>query len=165
MHLRRNGVSPGKCGRWNSHVNSWTPPASAIDKSREPRRGRSVLHVSRLMVLMAVLALVAASVIFSLLSLSRTGNTPLASGIQATYDNDVSVDSINSPTGTIFPGNVTVNATVSNVGNLSTGSFQVNLTVVQTGLPDLVFNDSFETGSVPPPGWGDYSKARRLCHP
>lgn len=92
----------------------------------------------------------------------RNADGPIATKIQATYDNDVSVDSINSPSGIIQPGDVTVNATVTNGGNLSSGAFQVNLTIIQTGLPELAFNDSFETGSVPPPGWGDYSTGSQI---
>jgi hypothetical protein len=143
-------------------IELWTPGSPLLDKGGLQRLRRRRWHVRNWRATAIMLTLAVVIITTSLALTVRNPDDHIATRIQAPFDKDVSVSSINSPSGTIDPGNVVVNATIMNTGNLASGVFQVNLTVTQTGLPVPGFNDSFETGSVPPPGYGDYSTGSQI---
>jgi len=157
--LKRDGID--RIGFDETHsVSSWKPNSSVIDHTqlRKLPSSRYERRKSPALLLAALLVAVSAALALSTL----TPYAPLHSTAQATYDHDVAATSINSPSGTAAPGNVTVDATVANAGNLPSGQFQVNLSVTQSGIFVPTFNDSFESGALPPPGWGDYTSGSQL---
>ncbi len=159
MILKREGMD---CSRDDmlQGEDAWAPSSFIIDHAPLRKLPRSRYERRKSPAILIAVLLISVSVAVTLSTL--TTYAPLPSKAQAAYDHDVAAVSIDSPSGTAAPGNITVDATVANVGNLPSGQFQVNLSVTQGGVFVPTFSDSFETGSVPPPGWGDYTSGSQL---
>jgi len=140
----------------------WIPSSPLLDRHCSPTGRTKIRRSARPSIMVIILAAVLVAVPGGVLLSSMTASNDLAADVQGTYDHDVSVVTFAPGSGSIEPGQVVVNATVENTGNLTSGPFQVNLTIFQTDLPVTVFSDGFETGSVPPTGWVDFSTGSQI---